>query len=60
MAYVMYLLAEIAVYLLPVLIVFRKSYKLSMLSTPLLGRQLSQSEIDELVHSLLSKRKRIF
>jgi hypothetical protein len=54
----MFLLSELAVFVLPKLTVFRKDDNSEMQLSPHLDRQLSQPEIDELVNYLLSRRKR--
>lgn len=60
MTYVMFLLSEIAVLFLPKLTVFRRHCNSALLSPPPDDRRLSQTEIDELVNFLLSRRNGSF
>ena len=60
MTYVMFLLSEIAVLLLPKLTVFRRHFNSTLLSPPPDDRRLSQTEIDDLVNFLLSRRNGTF
>ena len=56
MTYVMFLLSVLAVFVLPNITVLRKHDNSALLSPPSADRNLSQTEIDELVDFLLSKR----
>jgi hypothetical protein len=60
MTYVMFILSELAVIVLPKLSLFKKHNNSDLLLSPHLDRRLSQPEIDELVNYLLSRRKRSF
>jgi len=52
----MFLLSELAVSVLPKITILRKHDNPTLLSPPSADRNLSQTEIDELVDFLLSKR----
>ena len=60
MIYVMFLLSELAVLVLPKITFFKKHADSNLQSLPIIDHRLNQSEIDDLVNNLLSKRNKSY